>query len=82
VCGIWGTLAVGIFSVNPDHTVLKQLIGIVSIGAVAFTSAFVIFSVLKATCGLRVSESEEKQGLDISEHGMESYAGFQVFSNQ
>ena len=82
VCGIWGTLAVGIFSVNPDHTILKQLTGIVSIGALAFTSAFVIFSVIKAVGGIRVTEQEEKQGLDISEHGMESYAGFQVFSNQ
>jgi len=82
VCGIWGTLAVGIFSVNPDHTILKQLTGIVSIGAFAFTSAFVIFSVIKAVGGIRVTEQEEKQGLDISEHGMESYAGFQVFSNQ
>jgi len=82
VCGIWGTLAVGLFSVNPDHTLLKQLTGIVSIGAFAFTSAWIIFSIIKAIGGIRVSEQEEKQGLDISEHGMESYAGFQVFSNQ
>ena len=55
---------------------------IVAIGATAFISAFVIFSVLKAIGGIRVSEQDENRGLDISEHGMESYAGFQVFSNQ
>jgi len=79
VCGIWGTLAVGLFSINPDHTVMKQLIGIVSIGAMAFASAFAIFSILKATIGIRVSKEEEHQGLDISEHGMEAYSGFQIF---
>lgn len=82
VCGIWGTLAVGLFSSNPDHTFMKQLTGVIAYGVVVAASAFVIFSIIKATCGLRVSEEEEKQGLDISEHGMESYAGFQVFSNQ
>jgi len=82
VCGIWGTLAVGIFSTNPDHTFMKQLIGVLAVGAFAFTSALIIFSALKATMGIRVSEEEEKQGLDIGEHGMESYAGFQIFSNQ
>jgi Amt family ammonium transporter len=82
VCGIWGTLAVGIFSTNPDHSFMVQLIGVVAYGIVAALSAFTIFAVLKATIGIRVSPQEEKQGLDISEHGMESYAGFQVFSNQ
>jgi len=82
VCGIWGTLAVGIFSVNPDHTIMKQLTGVFAYGVAVFSFAFLIFSILKATIGIRVTEEEEKQGLDISEHGMESYAGFQVFSNQ
>lgn len=82
VCGIWGTLAVGIFSTNPEHSFMVQLIGVAAYGVVAAGSAFTIFSVLKATIGIRVSEKEEKIGLDISEHGMESYAGFQVFSNQ
>ncbi len=82
VCGIWGTLAVGLFSSNPEHTFMKQLIGVLAYGAVTATAAFVIFSILKATCGIRVSAEEEKQGLDIGEHGMEAYAGFQVFSNQ
>lgn len=94
VCGIWGTLAVGLFSNNPDGAGLGifaggglkllgvQLVGVIAYGAVAAISAFFIFAVLKATIGIRVSANEEKQGLDIGEHGMESYAGFQVFSNQ
>jgi len=80
VCGVWGTLAVGIFS--PEHSFLVQLLGVVSYGIVAFTSAFVILSVIKATIGIRVSREEENQGLDIGEHGMEAYAGFQIFINQ
>ena len=49
---------------------------------VAGGSALVIFGVLKATIGIRVTEKEEHQGLDISEHGMEAYYGFQIFPNQ
>ncbi len=82
VCGIWGTLAVGIFSTNPDHTFIRQLIGVIAYGAVCFPAAFAIFSVIKSTMGLRVSEKEEYQGLDIGEHGMEAYAGFQIFTNE
>ena len=76
VCGIWGTLAVGIFSVNPEHTFFAQLIGVVAYGAACFPAAWVIFSTLKMTHGLRVSEYEETIGLDVAEHGMEAYAGF------
>jgi Amt family ammonium transporter len=82
VCGIWGTLAVGIFSTNPEHSFMIQLIGVIAYGLVAASAAFVIFATLKATIGIRVSREEEKQGLDIGEHGMESYAGFQIFLNQ
>jgi Amt family ammonium transporter len=82
VCGIWGTLAVGIFSTNPEHSFLVQLIGVIAYGLAAGASAFAIFGVLKATTGIRVSKEEETQGLDIGEHGMESYAGFQIFLNQ
>ena len=80
VCGIWGTLAVGIFSTNLEHTLLKQLAGISAIGATAFASAFLIFWVLKMTLGIRVSADEETKGLDLSEHGMEAYSGFQIFT--
>lgn len=73
VCGIWGTLAVGIFSTNPDHNFLTQLIGVAVCGAAAFISAFIIFYVLKLTMGIRVSEQHEKEGLDSHEHGIRGY---------
>lgn len=82
VCGVWGTLAVGIFSSNPDHSFITQVVGVISYASVCFPAAFLIFSVIKATMGIRVTAEEENRGLDICEHGMESYGGFQVFSNQ
>ena len=78
VCGIWGTLAVGIFSVNPDHSFVTQLIGVLAYGAFCMPAALVIFYGLKATMGLRVSPEEERIGLDVGEHGMEAYGGFQI----
>ena len=78
VCGIWGTLAVGIFSTNPDHSFMTQLIGVGAYGVFCFAAAFLIFYGLKATFGLRVSPEEERIGLDVSEHGMEAYGGFQI----
>ena len=80
VCGIWGTLAVGIFS--PDHSLLTQFIGVAAYGAVAFSAALILFGLVKATLGLRVSESEELSGLDLGEHGMEAYAGFSIYTTQ
>ncbi|MEN8253884.1 MAG: ammonium transporter, partial [Verrucomicrobiota bacterium] len=79
VCGILGTLFVGVFS--PDFKVSVQLIGILAYGVVCFPLALMIFGILKATVGIRVSEKEELQGLDIGEHGMEAYSGFQFFTN-
>jgi Amt family ammonium transporter len=77
VCGIWGTLAVGIFgNLAGGAQLVSQLIGIVSVGATTLVASFVIFAVLKATVGIRVSANEEMEGLDIGEHGMEAYAGF------
>jgi len=78
VCGIWGTLAVGIFSVNPDHSFMTQLMGVGAYGAFCFPAALLIFYGLKATLGMRVSPEEERIGLDVSEHGMEAYGGFQI----
>lgn len=80
VCGIWGTLAVGIFS--SDFSFLTQLIGVVAYGVTCFIAAIIIFTVIKVVLGLRVSREEELKGLDIGEHGMEAYAGFQIFRNQ
>ncbi|WP_445083336.1 ammonium transporter [Algoriphagus sp. oki45] len=72
-CGIWGTLAVGIFSTNPEHSFLTQLIGVAICGLTAFISAFAIFYLLKKTVGIRVSEAHEKSGLDSHEHGIRGY---------
>ncbi len=72
-CGIWGTLAVGIFSTNPEHSFLTQLIGVAAYGVATVASATLIFSVVKASMGLRVSEDEELEGLDYGEHGMHAY---------
>jgi Amt family ammonium transporter len=81
VGGVFGTLAVGLFTTNPDYTFLTQLIGVVSYGVFCFPAALLIFWILKKTLGLRVSEEEEMKGLDIGEHGQEAYAGFQFFTN-
>lgn len=79
-CGIWGTLAVGIFS--SEFSFATQLIGVVAYGVVAFAAALLIFGLVKATIGLRVSEAEELVGLDIGEHGMEAYSGFEIYTTQ
>ena len=79
VCGIWGTLAVGMFA--PDHGFVPQLVGVLATGALCLPVSFALFYGLKKTIGIRVSEEEEIRGLDLDEHGMEAYAGFQIFSN-
>ncbi len=73
VCGIWGTLAVGIFGTG---NIVTQLIGVLAIGAFTVIFSVIVWSILKVTVGLRVHEEEELIGLDISEHGMEAYSGF------
>ena len=77
-CGIWGTLAVGIFST--DYQLGTQAIGVGAYALFCVVSANIIFQVVKLAMGLRVSEAEEILGLDIGEHDMESYAGFQIFT--
>ncbi|MFP4522000.1 MAG: ammonium transporter [Fibrobacterota bacterium] len=79
-CGIWGTLAAGIF--GEGKSVGAQLLGIVMTGIFCFVFASVLFLIIKKVAGLRVSSEEELSGLDISEHGMEAYSGFQIFLNQ
>ena len=89
--GVWGTIAVGLFS-NGGDGVGKglfygggfaklgiQLLGIVSVAAWVLATMFIIFTVIKKTIGLRVSEKEEIDGLDYHEHGLTSaYAGFAI----
>ncbi len=78
VCGIWGTLAVGLFGeLAGPAQFLKQLAGVAAYGAVAFGAALAIFATLKATMGLRVDAEEEIEGLDHGEHGMSAYPDFQ-----
>jgi Amt family ammonium transporter len=80
VCGVWGTLAVGIFGAGKAF--LPQLIGVVSVGAFCVVTSGALFLLLKRTLGLRVSKEEELRGLDLEEHGMEAYPSFQVFTTQ
>jgi Amt family ammonium transporter len=87
VCGLWGTLSVGLFNMDSGLFYgggLKQL-GVQALGAgAAFLWAFglglALFYGIKKTIGLRVTNEEELKGLDIGEHGMEAYSGFQIFT--
>ena len=72
--GIWGTVAVVL--TNSDATLSGQLTGIVAIGAFVAVTSSIVWFVLKATMGIRVTEEEEITGLDTSELGMEAYPEF------
>lgn len=74
VCGAAGTLLTGVFS--PDYTFTTQLIGVASVMAFVFIMAFIIFTLINKTVGLRVSKEEELDGLDVHEHGSSAYADF------
>lgn len=75
LCGIWGTLAVGLFGEKAGmDQLIKQLTGIVSIGAFTIAFCLIVGLILKSTMGLRVDADEELKGLDISEHGIEAYS--------
>ncbi len=79
ICGVWGTLAVGIFGDLAGWAQLGyQAIGVVSIGVTCLISAYVIIKTLKSTVGIRVSSEEEQEGLDIHEHGMDAYPDFRL----
>lgn len=80
VCGVWGTLAVGIFVEGKSF--FAQFIGVAAVGAFCFASSYALFALLRRTLGVRVSKEEELRGLDLEEHGMEAYAGFQFFLNE
>ena len=94
VCGAFGTLAVGFFAQESYGGVnglffgggFKQLIvqatGVVSVFAWVFIAALILFGVIKKIMGLRVSDEEQLKGLDIGEHGLEAYAGFQIFTTE
>jgi Amt family ammonium transporter len=91
--GIWGTIAVGIFGHKGLgglglngllHGGGFKLLGIQTLGTLAavifvVVAMTIIFKVIDRIVGLRVSREEELKGLDLSQHGMEAYAGFQIF---
>lgn len=93
--GIWGTLACGLFNAEAAMAVgtrntglfyggggnqlISQLIGAGTACLWAFGAGLLLFVAIKKTIGLRVSVLEERRGLDIGEHGMEAYSGFQIF---
>ena len=93
VCGAFGTLAVGVFAEakyggvdgllsGGGLSLLKtQFIGVFSVLLWVVATSFIVFFLANKFIGLRVSREEELRGLDIGEHGMESYSGFQIFSN-
>ncbi len=79
ICGIWGTLAVGLFgSMAGASQFMTQLYGVLIVGGFCIVTSGIILGVLKATLGLRVSKEEELEGLDIHEHGMDAYADFRM----
>lgn len=79
ICGIWGTLAVGIFGELAGWSQLvSQLIGILCYAAACISTSFIILYTLKKTVGIRVSELEEVEGLDLHEHGMAAYPDFSL----
>ena len=76
VCGVWGILACALFDTTEGgFTIGGQLVGVLAVGGAAFVFSLVTFGIIKAVMGVRVSEEEEEQGLDIAEHGQEAYAG-------
>jgi len=98
VCGAWGTLSCGLFNAEKvlgigdanggllygggTAQLTSQLIGVGAGFLWAFLTGLILFNVIKATVGIRVTAEEELKGLDITEHGMEAYAGFQIFTNE
>jgi Amt family ammonium transporter len=75
--GIWGTLAVVLTGgYHGEATLGAQILGIVSIIAFVFVTSLIVFYILKAVMGIRVSEEAEMTGLDVSELGMEAYPDF------
>ena len=82
ICGIWGTLAVGVFGAMASvDQFINQLIGVGVIGAFSVICAGIIIYAIKTIVGIRVSEEEELKGLDISEHSMDAYADFSTNKN-
>lgn len=79
VCGIWGTLAVGIFGAKSGiDQFIHQISGVLIVGVFCCATSFILLFVLKRLIGIRVSQREEVEGLDIHEHGMQAYGDFRL----
>lgn len=85
VCGAFGTTMVGLFAVDGGllygggtALLTTQIIGVLSVFAWTAVTSLILFGILKATIGLRVTKEEEILGLDMGEHGMEAYSGFEM----
>ena len=74
IAGIWGTIAVAL--TNSDASFGTQIAGVLIVGAFTFVVSWIVWTVLKVTMGIRVSEEEELAGLDNAELGMEAYPEF------
>lgn len=74
IVGVWGLLAVLLS--NEEATLVGQLAGIVCISGFVFIASLIVWSVLKATVGIRVNEEMECQGMDLAECGLEAYPEF------
>jgi len=90
VCGMWGVLSVGLFAKYDDaflgredaglfygggvDQLAMQAVMILIIAAWVGVASFIVFSIVKATIGIRVSAEEEIEGLDVLEHGLQGYA--------
>ena len=79
MCGVWGTLAVGLFGAMKGlDQFLIQLAGVAIVGAFCVVTSFILLFIVNKTLGLRVDKEEELKGLDLAEHGMDAYADFRM----
>lgn len=79
-CGFLGTVLTGVF--GPDVSVMPQIIGVFAVLIYVLIVAFIIFTVINKTIGLRVSPKEEEEGLDVHEHGSSAYANFRLHDDR
>ena len=88
VNGVWGTLSLGLFAANVSGGItglfygggiaqlISQIKGVVAVGVYVVVVSLIVWLVIKSVMGLRVEEDEEREGLDIGEHGMQAYPDF------
>jgi Amt family ammonium transporter len=96
-CGVFGTFAVGLFAQDqfvPNTTgngllfgggtklLMSQIIGIIAVALFTFILSYIVWMGIKMVLGVRVSEAEELEGLDIGEHGQQSYPDFSIASTE